>query len=235
MWSFNAVLDHCCSVAICRTPEQLEPSPSLQESTQHPNAFAKQSPTISQVANEPPKASALPPKKGSRNLDDQANTPLMMSGLPPKKGSTHSLGGQSTSASSAGQASARSTSASSAGGDRRSWQQRNFVKLMILGKEMTLLSENGQLQACTCSLDKKLQNFRITIGNEMQTIHLSKIMEIFQGLEPEDIQTPLDDLCTTIALATSQCFTFRFETQEERMHFAYSLQVLVDAHEDRRR
>ncbi|CAE7896892.1 unnamed protein product [Symbiodinium sp. KB8] len=76
---------------------------------------------------------------------------------------------------------------------------KSFVKGMVRGREMNVLSVDGQLRACTCSFDRKLRNYNIVISKETRSIPLAKFREVFQGTEPEDIATPLDELCATMA------------------------------------
>lgn len=110
-------------------------------------------------------------------------------------------------------------------------QMKIFVKGMVRGRDMSVLSVDGQLRACTCSFDRKLRNYNIVINRETRSIALSKFREVFQGTEPEDIATPLDELCATFVLENGECLTFRFRDIEEREHFAMCLQIIVDGHQ----
>jgi hypothetical protein len=76
-------------------------------------------------------------------------------------------------------------------------KMRKFVKVMVRGVESSVLSIDGQLRICTCSLDRKLRCFVIEVGKRVRKIPLTSIKEVQQGLEPEDIETPLDHLCAT--------------------------------------
>lgn len=110
-------------------------------------------------------------------------------------------------------------------------QMKGFVKSMVRGREMNVLSVDGQLRACTCSFDRKLRNYNIVISKETRSIPLSKIREVFQGAEPEDIATPLDELCATFVLESGECLSFRFKDIPERENFAMCLQIIVDGHQ----
>jgi len=110
-------------------------------------------------------------------------------------------------------------------------QMKSFVKGMVRGREMNVLSVDGQLRACTCSFDRKLRNYNIVISKETRSIPLSKFKEVFQGTEPEDIATPLDDLCATFVLESGECLSFRFKDTAERENFAMCLQIIVDGHQ----
>lgn len=110
-------------------------------------------------------------------------------------------------------------------------QMKHFVKGMVRGRELSVLSVDGQLRSCTCSLDRKLRNYSIVINKETRTIPLARFREVFQGTEPEDIATPLDELCTTFVLDTGECLSFRFKDVAEREGFAMCLQIIVDGHQ----
>jgi len=110
-------------------------------------------------------------------------------------------------------------------------QMKTFVKGMVRGREMTVLSIDGQLRTCTCSFDRKLRTYNIVINKETRSISLGKFKEVLQGTEPDDIATPLDELCSTIVLDTGECLSFRFKDVRERENFAICLQIIVDGHQ----
>jgi len=107
-------------------------------------------------------------------------------------------------------------------------QIKPFVKSMVRGRELTVLSADGQLRTCTCSFDRKLRNYNLVINKEIRTIPLSQIKEVFQGDEPEDIATPLDQLCATIMLFGGECLSFRFGNVRDRETFSLCLQIVID-------
>lgn len=109
-------------------------------------------------------------------------------------------------------------------------QMKTFVKSMVRGKDMNVLSVDGQLRACTCSFDRKLRNYNITINKDVRSIPLTRFREVFQGTEPDDIATPLDELCATFVLDSGECLSFRFKDEQERENFAMGLQIIVDGH-----
>jgi len=110
-------------------------------------------------------------------------------------------------------------------------QMKTFVKGMVRGREMNVLSVDGQLRTCTCSFDRKLRSYNIVINKETRSIPLSKFKEVLQGTEPDDIQTPLDELCATFVLDSGECLSFRFKDVQERENFAICLQIIVDGHQ----
>jgi len=107
-------------------------------------------------------------------------------------------------------------------------EMKAFVKSMVRGQQMGVVSPDGQMRMCTCSLDKRLKNFVIELKGSTRKIPLSKVNEVYQGKEPEDIATPLDDLCSTLTLDSGECLTFHFPDIPAREHFAMCLQILVD-------
>jgi len=107
-------------------------------------------------------------------------------------------------------------------------QMKMFVKGMMKGREMSILSVDGQLQLCICSFDRRLRNYKIMISKETRSIPLSKFQEVYQGVEPAEIATPLDDLCATLVLDNGECLSFRFKDIAERETFAMCLQTIVD-------
>merc|ERR1711959_225295 len=86
---------------------------------------------------------------------------------------------------------------------------KDFVKEMVKGKKMNVMATSGSLRSCHCSLSRKLDVFKIKAGSQLRKINLSDIDAIHAGTEPQDIDTPLDDLCATLALTSGECISFR--------------------------
>jgi len=105
-----------------------------------------------------------------------------------------------------------------------------FVKSMVRGRELGVLEIDGQLHACVCSFDKKVQSLRLQIGTSVRKILLSSFRDVHQGIEPEDVPTPLDELCTTIVLKSGECISLRLANVAEREEFAMCLQIIADSH-----
>lgn len=105
---------------------------------------------------------------------------------------------------------------------------KTFVRSMVRGQQMGVISPDGALRTCSCSLDKKLKTFIIELKGSRRHIPLAEMSEVFQGKEPEDIDTPLDELCSTVMLQSQECISFHFSDVPAREHFAMCLQVLVD-------
>eukprot|EP00419_Tripos_fusus_P025069 CAMPEP_0172719122 /NCGR_PEP_ID=MMETSP1074-20121228/75323_1 /TAXON_ID=2916 /ORGANISM="Ceratium fusus, Strain PA161109" /LENGTH=235 /DNA_ID=CAMNT_0013544441 /DNA_START=74 /DNA_END=781 /DNA_ORIENTATION=+ len=105
---------------------------------------------------------------------------------------------------------------------------KSFVRTMVRGQDMGAISPDGELLTCNCSLDKKLKFFIIELKGSRRRIALSEINEVFQGTEPDEIDTPLDELCATLELESGECLSFGFPDVPSRENFAICLQVLVD-------
>mmetsp|Transcript_65286 Transcript_65286/g.123676 ORF Transcript_65286/g.123676 Transcript_65286/m.123676 type:complete len:242 (+) Transcript_65286:96-821(+) len=105
---------------------------------------------------------------------------------------------------------------------------KKFVRSMVRGEKMGVVSPDGQMRTCTCSLDKRLKNFVIELKGSTRRIPLQSVSDVYQGTEPEDIDTPLDELCSTLTLDSGECITFHFPDVPSRENFAMCLQILAD-------
>mmetsp|Transcript_52426 Transcript_52426/g.140325 ORF Transcript_52426/g.140325 Transcript_52426/m.140325 type:complete len:239 (-) Transcript_52426:85-801(-) len=105
---------------------------------------------------------------------------------------------------------------------------KGFVRSMVRGQQMDVIAPDGQLCTCQCSMDKRLKYFVIELKGSERRIALSSITEVFQGKEPEDIDTPLDERCSTLMLERGDCISFHFLDVSAREHFATCLQILID-------
>lgn len=222
----------CCSVSTSDKIEAVETQdigkPAVPSAATKDKANASNSTT---TATAPPTKAAL----------EQRNGKLM------KKGSRDNMESCETASIASTQKSSRSafSAASSVNSDfindklpvhqrevaRIQSQMKAFVKGMVKGREMNVLSVDGQLRQCVCSFDRKLRNYNIVISKETRSIKLSDFTEVLQGREPKDIATPLDDLCATFVLSNGECLTFRFGDVKEREDFAMCLQIIVDGHQ----
>jgi len=239
----------CCSV--CKSDDK----DALQTVSSHPTAVPKEvaSNDVKLANPDAPELSADQPPAVAAQAKMPDAVPLTKDSLKPlarsRGGSRQNLGeGENDDArSQAGSTknSTRSSHASTIGSEfvneqipalqadvaRMQSQMKSFVKGMVRGREMNVLSVDGQLRACTCSFDRKLKEYKIMISKDTRTIPLTKFREVFQGSEPEDIATPLDELCVTVVLDTGECLSFRFNTVEERETFAMCLQIIMDGHQ----
>ncbi|CAE8597093.1 unnamed protein product [Polarella glacialis] len=236
MWPFLGS-SACCSVQVCRTPEQVaangllaSQAPSLSSSPAKRGAVSSTSSPVAAHPGADAVGSKVSPLPLSTKEVDKLHSVETASIASTTKNST------SRSAYSA---------ASSVGSEfineqiprhqrdvaKIQSQMKSFVKGMVRGREMNVISVDGQLRACTCSFDRKLRNYNIVISKETRSIPLSKFREVFQAVEPEDIATPLDELCATFVLDSGECLSFRFKDVPERENFAMCLQIIVDGHQ----
>lgn len=107
-------------------------------------------------------------------------------------------------------------------------EMKKFVRQVVRGQQMGVVSPDGQLRTCTFSLDKRLKHFAIELKGQERKIPLTSVLEVYQGNEPEDIETPLDELCSTVTLEQGGAITFHFDDIASRKNFAMCLQLLVD-------
>eukprot|EP00931_Biecheleriopsis_adriatica_P027317 TRINITY_DN16453_c0_g1_i1.p1 TRINITY_DN16453_c0_g1~~TRINITY_DN16453_c0_g1_i1.p1 ORF type:complete len:247 (+),score=54.32 TRINITY_DN16453_c0_g1_i1:133-873(+) len=107
-------------------------------------------------------------------------------------------------------------------------EMKAFVRDMVKGRRLGVIAPDGGLRTCACSLDKRLKHFVIELQGSVRRIGLTEITEVYQGKEPEDIETPLDELCSTLLLESGECISFRFDDIASRERFAMCLQILVD-------
>lgn len=105
---------------------------------------------------------------------------------------------------------------------------KTFVRSMVRGQQIGVISPDGATCTCICSLDKKLKVFSIELKASVRKIPLGDMSEVFQGKEPEDIDTPLDEFCSTVMMRTDECISFYFPDIPAREQFAMCLQILID-------
>mmetsp|Transcript_31271 Transcript_31271/g.93111 ORF Transcript_31271/g.93111 Transcript_31271/m.93111 type:complete len:252 (+) Transcript_31271:136-891(+) len=251
MWLFDGASGSCCSMTICRTPQQAispkdAPTPVSKEGASTAGASPQSMKPLDTVSTMEPKEPA-----GGCKSPNLATSPKDLPQGPPlgltKARSSDRLDTETCSIASSQKNSTRSgySAASSIGSEfindkipahqrdiaRIQSQMKTFVKGMVRGREMNVLSVDGQLRTCTCSFDRKLRSYNIVINKDTRSIPLSKFKEVLQGTEPDDIATPLDELCATFVLDSGECLSFRFKDVRERESFAICLQIIVDGHQ----
>jgi len=105
---------------------------------------------------------------------------------------------------------------------------KDFVKEMVRGRKMSVVSKAGAVRVCTVFLSRKLDSFKIQAGNNTKKISLTDIADIHIGQDGPSIDTPLDDMCCTMALAAGECLTFRFPDVIARDTFAMCMLMFVN-------
>merc|ERR1719507_804483 len=80
---------------------------------------------------------------------------------------------------------------------------KEFVKDMVHGRKMTVMTQSGQLKTCSAYLNRGLDTFSIKVNGQKRKILLKDIEEIHSGSEKIDgVDTPLDELCATLMLVS---------------------------------
>lgn len=107
---------------------------------------------------------------------------------------------------------------------------QDFVKEMVRGRKISVLSNAGAVRECTTRLSRKLDIFKIQAGNSIKEIPLKEIANIHIGQDTEaaNIDAPVDELCCTMALTSGDCVTFRFPDITARDTFAMCMLMFVN-------
>lgn len=105
---------------------------------------------------------------------------------------------------------------------------KDFVKEMVKGRKITVISKAGAIKQVSIFLGRKLDSFKIQAGNNTRKIPLTDISDLHIGQDGPSIDTPLDDLCCTMALVAGECLTFRFSDITARDTFAMCMLMFVN-------
>lgn len=104
---------------------------------------------------------------------------------------------------------------------------KDFVTDMVRGKKFEVVLKSGQSKTCACSLSRALDTLKIKVGGEERRIALVQVRELHAGAEVSHVDTPLDELCATLVLASDEAITFRFPDTEERDTFVMCLLMFI--------
>lgn len=110
-----------------------------------------------------------------------------------------------------------------------------FVRDMIRGRKMDVMMPSGQVRSCFCSLNRQLDTFRIKVGDSERKIPIKDIEQMITGNDSKEhpilqtIDTPLDDLCVTLALGSETCISFRMKDIEQRDTFIMCMMTFANA------
>lgn len=125
-----------------------------------------------------------------------------------------------------------------AGGDHPQVKQaqavvKSFVREMVKGRVVHVLSVHGGTAECMVYLDRKLTTLSLQRAGKddakKRAVNLEDIEEIAVGAEAgEAYGLSTDDMCITLVLANSQAIGFYFKDEEERDTFALCLSMFVD-------
>lgn len=106
---------------------------------------------------------------------------------------------------------------------------KDFVKKMVKGEKMNVMTESGSLKACTCFLSRGLDTLKIKVGTQQRNIALMEIEEIQVGTEVTGVSTPVDELCATLMLAGGDCLSFRLPDVNARDTFVMCLLMFCNS------
>mmetsp|Transcript_118238 Transcript_118238/g.329770 ORF Transcript_118238/g.329770 Transcript_118238/m.329770 type:complete len:187 (-) Transcript_118238:115-675(-) len=110
---------------------------------------------------------------------------------------------------------------------------KNFVRALVKGQEVELLSVNGGTARCMAYLDRKLTTLSLQRGIQVdakrRSIPLEDIEEVLVGEDGgADFDLDTDELCVTLVLRSHQALGFSFRDMEDRDTFALCLTMFID-------
>lgn len=107
---------------------------------------------------------------------------------------------------------------------------KNFVREMIKGREMSVLRADGALRPVTCGLSRQLDVFRIKSGEVVRKLKLKDIERVVRGPSEDfaDLETPLDESCSTLELESSECISFKFAERKKAELFTMCMSLFLD-------
>lgn len=107
---------------------------------------------------------------------------------------------------------------------------KEFVRQMVKGREMGVLRADGALKPVLCGLTRSLDTFRIKSGTETRKVRLVEVERVVHGSPDDlgDLETPLDDACSTMELETAECISFKFAERRAAELFTLCMQLFVD-------
>lgn len=113
---------------------------------------------------------------------------------------------------------------------------RKFVRRMVKGQELAVLSRKGGVATVSATLDRRLTKLTLARGHSKigkRGIALEAVAGIAVGLEAlEEVEggalPGLDELCATLVLEGGECISFRLSDVEERDTFVLCMSMFVD-------
>mmetsp|Transcript_84063 Transcript_84063/g.195501 ORF Transcript_84063/g.195501 Transcript_84063/m.195501 type:complete len:298 (+) Transcript_84063:80-973(+) len=126
------------------------------------------------------------------------------------------------------------------GGEPQRRMVERFVKSLIKGIRILVISTSGDLIECIISVDREitmllLERAKGTEANR-RTIPFKQIHKICQhhpilppgAFQGSDLKLRVDDLCVALLLKDGQMLSFSFENGEQRKTFAWCISSFVD-------
>lgn len=134
--------------------------------------------------------------------------------------------------------SAQDTTISASIGDGPSADQaqqvvKSFVRGIVKGRVISVLSTQGGTAECLVTLDRKLTTLSVQRAgkkdSKKRNVPLDKIAEIAVGEDVRDqVELEVDETCVTLLLDDGQAIGFTFPDLEARDTFALCLSMFVD-------
>jgi len=115
---------------------------------------------------------------------------------------------------------------------------KGFVRALVRGRTITMLSVSGNLTECFVSLDRQLSTLMLARSSKKDAkrrgIALEHISEICVGEEAAGgVELPLDEHSVAILLEDGSALGFHFPDFEDRDTFALCMSMFVDGRKGR--
>jgi len=108
---------------------------------------------------------------------------------------------------------------------------KEFVKEMVKGKSLHVIRADGQLKEVLCGISRSLDTFKIKCGKQLRRIEMKTILRCLVGDchdELDDLETPLDEVCSTLELESGECISFKFPDKTKAEQFTICLSMFSD-------
>lgn len=93
---------------------------------------------------------------------------------------------------------------------------KDFVKGMVRGREFSVIAASGELRTCFCSLSRKLDKLKVSLGDKdrrIREIPLTDVIEVAAGgVDGPDEQ----ERAVTLTLVSEECLTLQLPDTEAR-------------------
>eukprot|EP00928_Gymnodinium_smaydae_P048685 TRINITY_DN32582_c0_g1_i1.p1 TRINITY_DN32582_c0_g1~~TRINITY_DN32582_c0_g1_i1.p1 ORF type:complete len:230 (+),score=67.95 TRINITY_DN32582_c0_g1_i1:124-813(+) len=114
---------------------------------------------------------------------------------------------------------------------------KQFVRNMVKGTTLRVLSTNGGSAECFITLDRKLTTMSLQRAGKKSAskrgVLLEQIVQIAVGDEvADDVELQVHELCVTCFMDDGQAIAFEFDDIEQRDTFALCLSMFVDGRRD---
>jgi len=103
---------------------------------------------------------------------------------------------------------------------------RVFIREMVKGRSMEILTVKGTTKMTQISLGRRLDVLKVKARGKCRRLPLADVLSVHVGFEPEDIDTPLEELSVTLCMGTGECLTLNLESIDKRDEFARCLRLI---------